>query len=216
MRVAPAARVAFGRDQHMLAQRGQMMTTKRTAIRRRLAIRRSANRPPWGARQARHRSIVAPLAATLAASVAVGLSAWLARAERERRAAADRRARERRFGLLAHERVGDGLRRATLAQLDIAIEALQSGGATGVPRRHVHEARKALKRLRALIRLLRGRLGETAYERDSTTLRDAGRLLAGARDAEVLLSTLDELLERNPQRARLTRRRSPVARATAG
>jgi hypothetical protein len=135
----------------------------------------------------------------LAASVAVALGAWLARAQRERRAAADRLVRERRFGLLARERVGDGLRRATLAQLDIAIEALQSGGATGVPRQQVHEARKALKRLRALIRLLRGRLGETAYERDSTTLRDAGRLLAGAREAEVLLSTLDELLERNPQ-----------------
>jgi CHAD domain-containing protein len=199
VRVPTTPRVAFGRDQHMLAQRGQMMTTKRTAIRRRLPIRRSANRPPWGARQGRHGSIVAPLAATLAASLAVGLGAWLARAERERRATADRRARERRFGLLAHERLGDGLRRATLVQLDIAIGAFQSGVAIGAPRQQVHEARKALKRLRAIVRLLRGRLGETAYERDSAALRDAGRLLADARDAEVLLSTLDGLLERDPK-----------------
>ena len=41
-----------------------MMTTDRTSIRRRLAVRRRANRPPWRGRKAGHRSIVAPLAAT--------------------------------------------------------------------------------------------------------------------------------------------------------
>ncbi len=71
------------------------MTTDRTAIRRRLAVRRTAHRPPWRGRKAWHRSIVAPLGATLAASlaatVAVGVGAALARAERDRRSATDRR-----------------------------------------------------------------------------------------------------------------------------
>ena len=198
--MAAAARVAFGRDQHMLAERGEMMTTKRTAIRRRLAIRRSADGPPWRVRQAGHGSIVAPLAATLAATVAVGVGVALARAERERREARERRVRERRFGLLADERLGDGLRRIALAQLDVAIEALQEDGAERSPEQRVHEARKALKRLRALTRLLRVRLGEIAYERESAALRDAGKRLAPARDAAVLLSTLDALLERQPRK----------------
>jgi CHAD domain-containing protein len=177
-----------------------MMTTKRTAIRRRLAIRRTAYRPPWSTRQVRHGSIVAPLAATIAATVAVGVGVALARAERERRAERDRRARERRFGLLAHERLGDGLRRIALGQLDIVIESLEPGGSSGTAAERVHGARKALKRLRALLRLLRTQLGATAYERDSAVLRDAGERLARARDAEVLLGTLEELCKRSPRR----------------
>jgi CHAD domain-containing protein len=195
----------------MLAERGQMMTTKRTAIRRRLAIRRTANRPPWRGRQTRHDSIVAPLTATLAATVAVGVGVALARIERERRESRERRSRERRFGLLAHERVGDGLRRIALAQLDIAIEALQRDGGRS-PEQRVHEARKALKRLRALLRLLRARLGETAYERDSGAVRDAGKRLAQARDAAVLHDTLEALLARHPRKLA---KRSGVRRLSA-
>jgi CHAD domain-containing protein len=184
----------------MLAERGQMMTTKRTAIRRRLAIRRTANRPPWRGRQTGHGSIVAPLAATLAATVAVGVGVALARVERERREARERRSRERRFGLLAQERVGDGLRRIAVAQLDIAIEALRQDDGGHSPEQRVHEARKALKRLQALLRLLRARLGEIAYERDSAAVRDAGKRLAQARDAAVLHDTLEALLRRHPRK----------------
>ena len=82
--VPPARSITFGRDQHMLGEGGKMMTTKRTAIRGRLAVRRAANRPPWGRWKSGHRTIVAPLAttvaATLAASVAIGVGVALARA----------------------------------------------------------------------------------------------------------------------------------------
>ena len=176
-----------------------MMTTQRTAIRRRLAIRRTAHRPPWSGRKPGHGSIVAPLAATLAATVAIGVGVALARAERERRAGAERRSRDRRFGLLTGERLGEGLRRMALAQLDIAIESLQGGDASISPERRVHEARKALKRIRALLRMLRDELGERAYERESTLVRRIGKRLAQARDAEVLLGTLDDLIARQPK-----------------
>jgi CHAD domain-containing protein len=146
-------------------------------------------------RQVGHRSIVAPLAATLAATVAVGVGVALARSERERRAA-----RERRFGLLEDERVDDGLRRIALGQLDLAIEALQGASSGATPEVRVHEARKALKRVRALLRLVRDELGEQAYERESTVVRDTGARLSRARDAAVLLSTLDGLLERHPRK----------------
>jgi CHAD domain-containing protein len=193
----------------MLAERGQMMTTERTAIRRRLAVRRTAHRPPWSGRKARHGSIVAPLAATLAATVAIGVGVALARGERERRASRERRARARSFALLAGERVGDGLRRMALGQLDLAIEQLEkvAGAAKGrASAKHaVHETRKALKRLRALLRLLKDDLGEQDYRRESAVLRDAGRRLARARDAEVMLDTLDDLLGRAS--GKLARRR---------
>jgi CHAD domain-containing protein len=62
----------------------------------------------------------------------------------------------------------------------------------------VHETRKALKRLRALLVLLRAELGPKRYAREKAALRDCGRRLAGARDAEVMLGTLDSLVRRDP------------------
>ncbi len=182
-----------------------MMTTERTAIRRRLTIRRTAHRPPWSGRKAGHGSIVAPLAATLAATVAVGLGVAFARTERERRVARERRSRERRFALLEGERLIEGLRRMALGQLDEAIELLEGRGSASSPERAVHDTRKALKRLRALVRLLEDELGEQTFERENALLRDAGVRLSQARDAEVMLITLDGLLERHSKR--LTSRR---------
>jgi CHAD domain-containing protein len=199
VRVPAAPRVAFGGDQHMLAERGEMMRTEWTAIRRRLSIRRTANGPPWSGRKAGHGSIVAPLAATLAATVAVGVGVALARTERERRTSCKRPARDGRFGLLHDEPLGAGLRRIALGQLDIAIEMLEGTDGRLTPERRVHEARKALKRLRTLLRLLQDELGEATYEREHELLRRAGTRLAKARDAEVLPATLDGLVARRPK-----------------
>jgi CHAD domain-containing protein len=63
----------------------------------------------------------------------------------------------------------------------------------------VHEARKAIKRMRALARLLRYELGEQELERVNSSLRAAGQRLAGARDAEVRLATLQRLRARHPK-----------------
>ncbi|HEY2719612.1 MAG TPA: CHAD domain-containing protein, partial [Solirubrobacteraceae bacterium] len=112
--------------------------------------------------------------------------------------------------------------RIALGQLDVAIEALAQGATGASAEQRVHEARKALKRLRALMRLLRDELGEQVYERESALLRDTGRRLAHARDAAVLLSTLDRLLADEPDklaarrgvvrlRARLQREREGAA-----
>jgi CHAD domain-containing protein len=61
----------------------------------------------------------------------------------------------------------------------------------------VHEARKTIKRMRALARLLRYELGEQELERVDDSLRATGRRLAGARDAEVRLATLEQLRKRH-------------------
>ena len=185
-----------------------MTTTDWTAIGRGFAIRRSANRPPWGGRKTRHGSIVAPVAATLAATVAVGVGIALAKAERDRRSARHRRGRDRQFGLLPDERLADGLRRLALGQLDLAIELLECDWGGVSVEKTVHETRKSLKRLRALIRLLEEELGERTFARENAVLRDAGLRLAGARDAEVMVKTLDGLLRRHPRK--LGRRQSLI------
>jgi CHAD domain len=185
-----------------------MMTADWTAVRRRLAVRRTTNRPPWGALKARHPSIVAPLALTLATGVALGVGLALARAERTRRAARARLPHaERRFGLLAGETAASGLQRIALGQLDLAIELLR-GESHVPPKRAIHETRKALKRLRSLLALLEGEIGSERATRERAILRDAARALAGARDAEVMVDTLEELIRRRPRK--LGRRRGVI------
>jgi hypothetical protein len=145
------------------------------------------------------------VAATLAATALVRAGAALARVERDRRWRAQRK-RERQFALLPGEHPAEGLRRIALGQLDLVLELLEGEiDRKGAPRT-VHETRKALKRLRALVRLLEDELPEGAYARENATLRDAGRRLAGARDGEVMVSTLEQLLKRHPRK--LGRRRS--------
>jgi CHAD domain-containing protein len=60
----------------------------------------------------------------------------------------------------------------------------------------VHGARKDLKKLRAVVRLLRDRLDKDVYEEQSRRYRDAARRLSESRDAQVRLETLDALAER--------------------
>ena len=213
VRVTASRSVTFGRDQHMLGESSQMLTTKRTAIRRRLAVRRATHGPPWSGWKTGHRTIVAPLArtvaATLAASVAVGVGVALARAERERRWVRGAGGPNGRAELFPAETLADELRHIALGQLDHAIRLLAAENGTAPAGNAVHETRKAIKRLRALMRLLRGQLGAKSFARENAVLRDAGLRLAGARDAEVRVITLDGLLERYPRK--LGRRRG-VAR----
>jgi CHAD domain-containing protein len=182
----------------MLAEGRQMMTAKRTTIRRRLAIGRAPYRPPWRGRKRGHEAIVAPLAATLAATAALGLGVVIARAGRDRRAARALLARERQFALLPSEGLAVGLERIALGQLDLAIEMLATEDGQTLTESAVHEARKALKRLRALIRLLEDELGGQVFARENAVLREAGRRLSAARDAEVTVATLEDLMRRHP------------------
>jgi len=102
----------------------------------------------------------------------------------------------RTFAVGADEPLGQGIVRVAGDQLDSAARRLD--GPAGVSAKDVHEARKSLKRLRAVTRLLRPTLGVDAYRRENEALRDAARHLAGARDAEVMAATLDTVAPRSP------------------
>jgi CHAD domain-containing protein len=100
---------------------------------------------------------------------------------------------------------GDGsvesaLHRIAREEAELALAAVRGDGDLG-PR--VHEMRKAVKKLRGLLRLLRPVLPEARAE--NAHLRDAGRALSDLRDAAVQLATLERLSEgmEETRRARL-------------
>jgi CHAD domain-containing protein len=103
--------------------------------------------------------------------------------------------RDRTYRLRADEYVPDGIRRIAGGQLSSAHEDLD-GASKQTLGEAVHETRKRLKRLRACLRLSRDALGDDTYDRENTVFRMAGRRLSGARDAQVLVETLDALRKR--------------------
>ena len=98
------------------------------------------------------------------------------------------------FELSAGESFAAGVHRAARASLD-QVQAVLSGGDAGAhpAPEAVHLARKELKKLRALLRLARGGLGESVFARENLCYRDAGRALSAARDAAVLVQAFDAL-----------------------
>ncbi len=99
----------------------------------------------------------------------------------------------RDYELHGDEDAAAAVRRVARGQIDLASERLDGGADADEA---VHEARKAFKRLRALVRLARDSLGDTAYRRENVAFRDAGRRLSGVRDAAVMVQTLDDLRDR--------------------
>ncbi len=91
------------------------------------------------------------------------------------------------------ESVGQNVRRVATEQIEGAIaELLQA--AAGDPDEPIHGVRKRLKKLRGLVRLVRGDLGELAYARENACFRDAARELSGARTATAVIGAFDALV----------------------
>ena len=86
------------------------------------------------------------------------------------------------------ESLQEGIQRLSLEHLDYAINILVGGDLS--LDNTVHEARKAMRRVRGLLRLVRDELGPDVYRFENVQLRDTGRLLSEARSAAVALDTL--------------------------
>ena len=101
------------------------------------------------------------------------------------------------YRLDSRETLPGGLRRIVVEQLSQAEDGLRSAG--GEERdRAVHEARKAMKKSRAVLRLVRDEIGSDTYKRENRALRDAGRRLSAPRDAAVLVEAVDQLSAQTP------------------
>lgn len=110
------------------------------------------------------------------------------------------------------------LRRCAREQFDRAIAELTEGLESD-PVTAVHDARKALKKVRSALRLARGGIASSERRAVNAAVRDAGRRLSAARDAEVMLQAVDGLSERYagqlPKRTFNAVRRHFNAQATA-
>lgn len=113
------------------------------------------------------------------------------------------------------EPLGAGVKRVTMEQLEHAASGYF--GPNAVFGTAVHESRKSIKRVRALLRLVKGELPEKVYRFENKALRDTARLVGDVRLSQGVLNaansvrdlygdllaegTFNELIER------LTRRR---------
>lgn len=100
---------------------------------------------------------------------------------------------ETTFHLKGGESVPTGLGRIMQEQFTVAIAQL--GRMDEDLAERVHEVRKSVKRLRAVIRLMRPVFG-SAYQEENVALRDIGRALSVVRDAHALVETLNLLSDK--------------------
>lgn len=92
--------------------------------------------------------------------------------------------------------IAEHLQDFALRQLDLAIRYLSA--TKHKPDTAIHETRRCLKRVRALLRLVKAELPATVYDRDNLYLRNIGRQLSVLRDAAVIEETLVALQKDAP------------------
>ena len=93
------------------------------------------------------------------------------------------------FRFKKSESPAKAVRRVCRERVGAALDCLRK------PRRPaaVHGARKEIKKLRAIFRLVRGEIGAGAYRKNMEILRAAADCLATARDARVMLKAFEKL-----------------------
>ena len=93
------------------------------------------------------------------------------------------------------ESVAENVRRIVREEIDSAVSLLNQPD--GRKRDEaVHGARKSIKKIRGLLRLLKPELGKT-FRRENVHLRDTGRQLSVLRDAAALLETITRIQEQH-------------------
>ncbi len=95
------------------------------------------------------------------------------------------------YQLTRDESIAGGLRRIITEEIDSACSHLSAKNRENRDEA-IHEARKCVKKLRGVVRLLMPGMGE-AGKRENMALRDTGRRLAEFRDAAAMIETVDDL-----------------------
>jgi CHAD domain-containing protein len=81
------------------------------------------------------------------------------------------------------------VRRVSRERISVARERLREGGHAAA----IHDVRREIKKLRAILRLAREAVGRGRYRKSVRALREAAGYLAGPRDARVMLKTFEQL-----------------------
>jgi CHAD domain-containing protein len=98
------------------------------------------------------------------------------------------------YRLKNHETVPDGIKRVVLEQMDPILHAAQA--TSGNQDNMVHDTRTSLKKMRAMLRLVRDDINDDVFVQENICFRDAGRHLSAVRDAAVMIETFDTLVDR--------------------
>ncbi len=99
------------------------------------------------------------------------------------------------------EEIGPALVRIGLEQIDRACSSLKAAEAG----KAVHETRKCIKRLRALLRLVRSGIGDAAYAHENRRFGDIARALSAERDRVVIAATLGQIAPESAAARKLAR-----------
>jgi CHAD domain-containing protein len=92
------------------------------------------------------------------------------------------------------EPVAGGLKRVVRHEIDSAASHLR-GDSKASRDQAIHEARKSIKKVRAILKLVRPELGDI-YAPENAKLRDIARKLSGFRDAAAMIETFRDLKRR--------------------
>jgi CHAD domain-containing protein len=101
------------------------------------------------------------------------------------------------YALDSKQTVPQNLVRIVMEQIERAVSELSDSSLE--PQVAIHQARKRIKKIRALLRLARQELG-TLYRYENLLFRDATRKLADIRDAQCVVETFQKLSQRYPAR----------------
>jgi len=95
------------------------------------------------------------------------------------------------YRLKSKESVPEGIKRIVKEEFDAGLQQL-NGKSRPNRDQAVHEARKSVKKIRAVLRLMRPELNG-AYDAQIDKLRTVGRKLSEFRDAGAIVDTFDAL-----------------------
>ena len=95
------------------------------------------------------------------------------------------------FSLFPGEQLAPGLKRLGVEAIDGAIHGFYDG--EEVFGEAVHTARKSMKRIRALLRLVRHEIGDKVYRFENAWIRDTARLVSEVRASAVLVKGAEEI-----------------------
>jgi CHAD domain-containing protein len=95
------------------------------------------------------------------------------------------------FGLKRKEKLAAGITRLAREQAATILQLIRTG--EPIHPAALHEARKSVKRIRALLRMVRKTIPKETFDRENQFYREVGRALSPGRDAEVLVLTAKKL-----------------------
>jgi CHAD domain-containing protein len=95
------------------------------------------------------------------------------------------------YQLNRNESIAENIQRIWAEELTMAIDTLENPGKE--QEKDIHEVRKSIKKIRAVLRLVRKSMGNELFRQENIRYRDIAHLLSHVRDATVMIKTLEKL-----------------------